>query len=171
MRIFVLLILFFYTISVGAQSVDALDDKNGFKTYQLGESIATLRNRGLELKVIDEKDKFYTVTNNRETELFHFQVADLKLSFSPDNKLSSIWITLNPGLELGEVGASLAKLFGNHTSKGVNRKDVPFESWKGSRVGLIVYYYPPFSGNSAGWQPMVFVYDLKVDQENLESGF
>ncbi len=81
-RILILVLSITCSISVFSQSTELLDEKNGFKSYKLETLRQSFIQKGLILEEVKDSNGLYSVTNNKETKLFDYDVKFVHLAFN-----------------------------------------------------------------------------------------
>lgn len=183
-----LLVLFFATfmLTTGllAQTIDKLDEKNGFKDFTLGDNYSKWESQLRLEGSWDDGSKAYIYNGLCCNKVFNYSVEKIILRFS-SNKLVGIYITtekFQKGFkESGEytkwrtddfesIKSSFSYLFGKPTSV-----DAPEGSgeisylWTGKKVLLVSKY--EYLGVQNGDRQQINIIDLNFANANIKSGF
>jgi hypothetical protein len=161
--------------SLFSQSTDALDTKNGFKSFTLGEPFSKWQNNLTYLKTRPDSMKLYQYTGDCCQTVFNDSVSMIVLYFF-QNKLAIIEVHCNPRIispEDGQVSSFLGNfklLYGKPTGKTSeeNNPEGKFQ-WEGKKVGLDINFQ--YIGYKVGYSPIVSIYDQGLVLQAKKSGF
>lgn len=145
------LIILLLTISQlsNGQTMKQLEDKNGFKEFHFGDSLAKY---GGELMYIGEATKykwsiFEYIGNNKDLyEIFGLKLDQVLLNFTESKELIFILLTKDyaasdlktAGVDIKSLTDNFAMIFGA-PSKVENKEGLRLVSWDGDKVHLLVY--------------------------------
>lgn len=143
MKYIFLLVTMLFNSSVFAQSLNKLDEKNGFKSYKLGSNVSEYRLKKYGgFPVDDEKDYYMGYCKTYESNQT-YSIGDLKISNASFMAFSNKIIRIDLNADVAQTKEFIqlySNLYGkpqisSGTSKFYNIKNY---SWTGNKVKLIV---------------------------------
>jgi len=179
-----ILTLLFISTGLFAQTIDKIDEKNGFKDFTLGDNLTKWESQLSYEGNWDDGSKAYLYKGTCCNKVFNYSVEKIILRFS-SNKLVSIYITtekFQKGYkESGEytkwrsddfesIKSSFSYLFGKPTSV-----DAPEGSgevthyWAGKKVILSSKY--EYLGVQDGDRQQINIVDINFLNSGIKSGF
>ena len=155
-----------------SQSINNLDEKNGFKSYKLGTSKLEIEKK-FNLKKYDNEENTYLVVDSPDRNVFNYDVKGTFLTFDKNQKLGLIKIIAESNTGKGEIGAlepNFRTLFGMETETGsLEKKGDVYQTWQGKKVNLDVNYL--YRGTEKGWITIIQIYTKSFMSESLNNGF
>ena len=182
--LFVLIFLFIGIGSTISQTIDKLDEKNGFKDFKLGDTYDKWKSNLIYVDSQTEGEKRYQYTGTCCQEVFTKSVEKIVLIFAK-NKLICIAILLKPYQDLRGTGmparisypnndyqnliTNFTLLFGKSQKVKPDLDNNLFSSnlWEAKKVILITDYF--FMGDYDFSQ--IFVMDKAYYKKKNEDGF
>jgi|AntAceMinimDraft_9_1070365.scaffolds.fasta_scaffold06022_3 hypothetical protein len=180
---FIFLVLFM--TGIYSQTIEKLDEKNGFKDFKLGDTYSKWQNQLSAVGYWEDGTRKYLYTGNCCTNVFNYPIDMIKLRFS-DNKLVGIYIKTKKfqkgfaetGIytkfrtsDYERINSSLTYLFGEPTQyiDPVGVMGVEF-LWIGKKV-LLTSRYECCSTKSGGDFQRISIVDLSFLNNGNEEGF
>ena len=155
-----------------SQSINNLDEKNGFKSYKLGTPKIEIEKK-FSLKKYDNEENTYLVVDSPDRKVFDYDVLGTFLTFDKNQKLGMIKILAESNTGRGEIGAlepNFRALFGKETETGeLEKKGDVYQIWRGKKVNLDVNYL--YRGTEKGWITLIQVYTKSFMYESFDNGF
>lgn len=166
-------LLFLFVINLNlcySQSIEKLDQKNGFKSYKLGTPKKEIK---YKFGLINTANNIHKVLNNPDKTVFDLEVESVILRFNHLDELVSIRILIRKGEKNGEIGVLgpyFDALYGRKTAAGKAETggDV-YEYWEGEKVLLYVYY--EFLPHDHMWQPTILVSNIDAVMNQFNDDF
>lgn len=170
--------------SIFAQTIDKLDEKNGFKDFTIGDNFTKWENQLIYEGKLDDGSKAYLYKGNCCNKVFNYSVEKIILRFS-SNKLVGIIITTEKFQkdykESGEytkwrsddfesIKSSFSYLFGKPTSVDAaeGSGEVTY-IWAGKKVLLLSKY--EYLGVQNGDRQQIFIFDINFLNSDIKNGF
>lgn len=179
-----LAIIMFLMLNVFSQTINKLDEKNGFKDFTLGDSYTKWQSQLKFEGNWDDGTKAYLYTGYCCQKVFNYPVDKIVLRFNGD-KLVVIYITTKKfQKEYAESGkftkwrtddfesinSSFSHLFGEPTSDDFSEGIGEITHiWKGNKVILFSKYQ--YLGVQNGDRQQIIIADLMFLNKDIKNGF
>jgi hypothetical protein len=169
----ILLLLLFITVYSQSQSTDFLDKKNGFKSFKLGTSMSTFRQKGILLTqpeyLKNNKDKnVYQVFT--QVKMFNYEVDVMWFRFNATNDLVEIILSIDAGKYPDVFTGKLRVLFGTEQNYSISDSGIIQALWRGKKVQLEVSHDPTLDYNP-NYQTIVKILSITEYEKELINGF
>ena len=134
-----------FSIYLSAQNT-ALDTKNGFKDFTLGDNYLKWASNIVYTNTADANIKYYQYIGSCCQQVFNYNLAFIKLGFK-DDKLQVIYLETENEEKIGNnwisdqyksIKYSLIQLYGNSTNDTPARESDVKCGWFGNKVFLIL---------------------------------
>jgi hypothetical protein len=174
------LILLIFSSRFFAQTIDKLDEKNGFKDFKLGDNFSKWQYEVEYEGTWEDGTKGYVYKGNCCNKLFDYPIENITLKFA-DNKLVTIMISTKKFQreykESGEytkwrsndfenINSSFSYLFGKQTTIVVEKDTYV---WSGNKVMLLSRY--EYLGIKEGDRQKILIIDKSYLNKNIDDGF
>lgn len=164
------LCLFLSTITY-SQSIEKLDEKNGFKDFKLGDSFYKWQNE-LTLQGTKNNVKTYKYNGTCCNTVYEYPLESILLDFA-DNKLVEISLLHKTGasseLDIAKIYKKLIDSFGVFSDKDTSNNGKVFMYWFGEKVDLL--YVWTYLGVNVGQSYEILIYDKVFLDKKTSDGF
>lgn len=169
-----ILCLFISTITY-CQTIEKLDEKNGFKDFKLGDSFYKWQNN-LNYQGSKNNVKRYLYNGTCCSTIYEYPINSILLDFV-DNKLVQISLLHKTVPESGsytkvdiaKIYSRLIDSFGAFSTKDTSDEGKAFMYWFGKKVDLL--YVWTYLGASVGQNYEIFIYDKAFLEKEKADGF
>lgn len=174
------ILTFLLTSGFFAQTIDKLDEKNGFKDFNLNDNFTKWENQLVYEGKWDDGSKTYLYNGNCCNKVFNYSLEKIILRFN-NNKLVGIFITTEKfqkdykesgkytewrSNDFKSINSSFSLLFGEPTT--VDTSKVTY-IWAGKKVVLLSKY--EYLGVQNGDRQQISIIDINYLNSELKSGF
>lgn len=170
-KTFLILILLLFG-KISSQSIQNLDNKNGFKEYKLGTNKEVFVKKGIVLLRPDyllEKENTYQVIDDNMN-IFDYPIDVLWFEFDDKNNLGGIFISVDVGNYIDDFTTKLRSSFGKEQYGQPVNDDVFKFIWKGKKVQLEMTLNA-YLDNKNKYQAILIINSLAHLSKKINSGF
>ena len=166
--------LFISTLAF-SQSIEKLDEKNGFKDFKLGDTFYKWQNSLTYLR-LQNNVKRYKYNGSCCNTIYEYPLDSIMLDFV-DNKLIQINL-LHKAVpargsyiksDISKIYSKLINSFGVFTTKDTSNDSKMFLFWIGKKVDLLYVY--TYLGVSEGQKYEVIIFDKVYTNKRKSEGF
>ena len=164
--------LFLFLNHSFSQTIDKLDEKKGFKDFQIGDSYDKWKDKIVEVGRWDDGDIGYNYTGSCCKEIFDYPIKEILLRFKNKSLEAIIITTENFQKPYSETGSYtqwrdkdferiknlFSQLFGPPTSLNSNEGNVNYY-WEGKEVVLVSMYQ--YLGVNNGDNQQIIIHKAK----------
>lgn len=166
---------FFISTITFSQSIEKLDEKNGFKDFKLGDSFYKWQNN-LNYQGSKNDVKRYFYNGPCCNTIYNYPIESILLDFA-DNKLVQIALLHKSvpesgsytKIDMAKIYSPLIDSFGIFTTKDTTNDSKMFLYWLGKKVDLL--YVWTYLGVSEGQQYEIIVSDSELSNREKSDGF
>lgn len=177
-------VAFIISSPVMCQTIDKLDEKNGYKDFKLGDSYSKWENQLKYEGDYDDGSKAYSYQGECCKKIFEYNIEEIILRFS-NNKLVIIDITTEKfqkeynisgkytdwrAVDFESINSSFSIIFGKPTQVEMSKDTGEvIHIWAGKKVMLISRYEN--LGYKSGDRQIITIIDINELKKNVNGGF